>query len=198
MLLIAIPKSAGTSLVHTVGRILKIKIFEGMPKWTYDINCEDYPELQKYHSIMPERSSRFLERVTRSKTEIYREHLLPTERHLNILKKINRKVVVLLRKPDDIIDSYKRLKKSNKINFEQLQKDIQKFYDEYLKYDKKNNNMLIIHYELLIKYYQLTMKNIFKFWDLKMPKKFPSLAKKNFTGVGLKRFKGKSLEKCYL
>lgn len=190
MLLIAIPKSAGTSLVNTIGKICNIKVSEGIGKGKYDIDCEDYYEIQKYHSIVPERSSEFLNKTTKSKYEIFREHLLPTNRHLKILEKINRRIIILLRNPEDIIDCYKRMKKSSLINFDLLNKDINNFYNSYFnwEYDKK----LIIFYDDLIKKYNHTMDKIFTFWALKKPKKNISLLRKNYTGIGKQRLEENS------
>ncbi len=189
MLFISIPKSAGTSLVHTIGKILEIPIVTGIRGSIYDIDCEGFTEIQKYYSTMTERTSLFVDEITKSKTTIYRDHLLPTGRHLSILKKINRKYVILLRKPSEIIDSHKRLKKSNIIDFNRLSIDVEMFYNNYLLFSKVYDKCLIVLYKDLILDYNKTMDKIFDFWELKKPNKYMDLLKIHYTGVGDKRLK---------
>jgi hypothetical protein len=136
---------------------------------------------------MSERTPKFINKITKSKYEIYREHILPTNRHLKILEKVNRKIIILLRKPEDVIDSYKRLKKSNKINFDKLTKDVEKFYSSYIAWSINKKKILLITYKQLIKEYNKTMNEIFNFWNLKKPKNYIKLLRKNYTGVGEKR-----------
>jgi hypothetical protein len=190
MLLIAIPKSASTSLVHTLGKMLNIKVYEGIAKKEYDFNCEGFSEIQKYHSNMVERSGVFLNLITGGRHAIYREHLLPTYRHIKILLSIKRKVVLLLRNPDDVIDSYRRLKRSSEIDFKKLSRDVNVIYNKYINL-KGKEKICIIHYKDLILNYKNTIRKIYNFWGIRLPKKIIPLMRIKYTGVGDKRLKEK-------
>lgn len=191
MLLIAQPKSASTSLVHTLGQILRLQVKEGIPKKPYEINCDGFPEIQKHHSNMVERSGLFLNQVINGRKKIFREHIIPTKRHLKIIKKINKNVVVLLRKPEDSLDSYLRMVKlKTNTDKEQLGKDLKNFNEKYIEFAKDNNKILIITFEELMFHYWHTMKKIIEHFGLKMPKKIIPLQKRKYTGVGERRLYG--------
>ncbi len=191
MLLIAQPKSASTSLLYTIKEVLKIRIKEGIPKKHYEIDCENFSEIQKHHSNMIERSSLFIKRIIINKKILYREHLLPTKRHLIILDKLlkinKEKIVILLRKPEDSFDSYLRLKNSV-IDKEQLLKDLKDFYSIYIDFVQgKEDKILLIHYKELVLNYKKTIKKVFSYYGYKPPKRLKSLKRKKYTGVGAKR-----------
>jgi hypothetical protein len=190
MLLIAQPKSASTSLLYTLKKITGLGIREGIAKKWYEIDCEDFVEIQKHHSNMGERGSLFLKRVITSRKVIYREHLLPTKRHLKILNKLNKKVVILLRNPEDSFDSYIRLKNSN-ADEEELKRDLIHFFNYYMDFSKDKKKILVVKYGNLVLNYKSTMKKIMKHFRLPIPKKIPSLLKKKYTGVGEKRIRDK-------
>ena len=189
MLLIAQPKSASTSLLHTLKHITKLNIKEGIPRKSKEKNCPGFTEIQRHHSNMIQRNELFLKQVTSGRKTIFREHLLPIKEHLNILKKLNNKVVVLLRNPDDSCNSYMRFNK--KTNEKQIKEDLNNFYNKYIDFYKKNDKIvLIVYYKDLVLRYEQTMKKILTHFNLKIFKKIPPLQKRKFTGVGLKRIKG--------
>jgi hypothetical protein len=189
MLLIAQPKSASTSLLYTLKQITKKEIKEGIPRKPNEKDCPGFPEIQKHHCNMIQRNELFLKQVTKGRKTIFREHLMPTNDHLNILKKLNTNIVILLRDTNDSCDSYMRFNK--KTDKEQIKKDLDDFHKKYVDFSRKNSRIvLIVYYKDLILNYIPTMKNILRHFNLKIPKKIPLLQKRKFTGVGLKRLRG--------
>jgi hypothetical protein len=213
MLLIGQPKSASTSLLKTLAKMFKVKYQNGLGKdigWKY---CEGFKEIQKYHDTTIKRNEAFLKTWMVKRTIILKEHILPTKEHKEIIKKVNTKILILLRKPEDSFDNYVRLYnsyKKNKLSKESIQelvpfrlekmhmysflddlKDFNKGWREF-DYEKK----LIITFEDLILNYRKTIIKIFNFWDFKLPKKILPLFKSKgnhgyntYTGVGEKRLK---------
>jgi hypothetical protein len=185
MLLIGQPKSATTALACTLAKITGKQYVLGVPKESHDIKCEGYTEIQKYHNNMIERSPLFLKQVITGKNKIFKEHLLPTERHLKILDKYKDPIIILLRDPEHSLDSYERLFKSKnkKFNKKQLFLDLLAFNTTYRSYKKEN--ILIVEYIDLITNYNETIKSIMNHY--KMTGKIIPLMKKKYTGVGEKR-----------
>ena len=75
MLLIAMPKSASTSLAATIAEIGKLKCSLGVPAVGTDIPCDGYEEVQHYHNNMAERSGLFIKQVVHGRKTIFKEHL---------------------------------------------------------------------------------------------------------------------------
>lgn len=213
MLLIGQPKSASTSLLKTLAKMFKVKYQNGLGKdigWEY---CKGFKEIQKYHDTTIKRNESFLRMWMVKRDIMLKEHILPTEEHKNIIKKVNAKILILLRNPEDSFDNYLRMinkynKKEynektideivpfrfDKINLGGFLNDLKDFNEGWLNfdYDKK----LIITYEDLILQYKDTINKIFKFWNFKLPKKIIPLFKSKgnhgyntYTGVGEKRLK---------
>lgn len=189
MLLIAQPKAASTSLVHTIADIARLNCSEGVPRKAWEINCEGFEEIQKLHSNMIERSSLFINNTAKGRKKIFKEHLLPTKRHIQILDKIKTNVVVLLRNPKHSFDSYLRMPKGKTFS-KNLYWDLAEFNETYFYYSLKKYYILIITYEELIKDYNKTMIRILTHYKIKVPKNIPPLQRRKFTGVGIKRLKG--------
>jgi hypothetical protein len=195
MILIASPKSATTSLIYTLAEITGLKVSQGIAKVGTDIDCQGFTEIQKYHSNMIERSGLFLKQVITGRKCIFKEHLLPTKRHLRHLEKYRAPIVIFLRDPDHVYDAYLRhdephFKKCGKhIDLETIKADIKKFHDTYLHWLSNKPNAKSFYYKDLILHYKPTMKAILKHFKLPIPKKIKPLKKLKFTGVGIKRLK---------
>ena len=192
MLLIAMPKAAGTSLVVTLGKILDIPVCEGTKDTKNNLKCKGFSEIQKYHTIMGRRSYLFFDKVTKSRFDIYREHILPTNHHLHCLKKLNRKIMILVRDPEDITDCYRRMKKSSKMNIKKIKQEMEHFLFQYYKFLDTYKKAFVITYGQLVLNYSETIRKILRFYELgyKIPKRIPALSKRHYTGVGKKRLKG--------
>lgn len=216
MLLISIPKSASTSLMWTIARILKIKYQNGISRKRYDksLFCEGFEEMQEYHGTTIKRSYDFLDKWIKRKDVIYKEHLLPTKEHIEYLRKINKPIVILLRNSIDVIDNYKRSKekylsgkmddreqkgliinKLIKLNFNKLKKEYDDFNKKWL--NACLNNVLYITFDLLILDYDNTMRIILKHYGYPKAKIIPMLKAKGnrgdyntYTGIGEKRLRG--------
>jgi hypothetical protein len=185
MLLIAQPKSASTSLTRTIAKIGKLNYRLGIPRRSKDINCEGFEDMQRYHDNMIKRSELFLKQVVKGKKTIFKEHLLPIESHLNILSRFNDPIIILLRKPEDSADNYKRIG-CKKLNLNNLVRNFKTFQNKYIEWAKNRKNVLIVYYEDLILNYKVVIKKILKHYNIKYRKIIP-LLKVKFTGVGLKR-----------
>jgi hypothetical protein len=187
MLLIGQPKSATTSLARTIARMGKLKCRLGIPKKKGDIRCKGFQTIQRHHDNMSVRSQKFLMQVINGKKTIFKEHLLPTDNHLQLLNKIKGKIVILLRNPEHSIDSYGRLgiKNFNLIR-DGILNDLIKFNKKYKEWAIDKKNILVIDYDDLILTYNNTMRKILKHYGIRYKKLIP-LMKKKYTGVGLER-----------
>ena len=186
MLLIAMPKSASTSLAATIAKIGNLNCKLGISRIDIDIDCDKFKYLQKCHDNMIERSSLFIKQVVEGRKTIFKEHLLPTKRHLEILKKFKSNIVILLRNPLDSYDSYKRLKVKN---CEKLEKELKDFHNKYMWFASNKKNIIIIYYEDLILNYKNVMSKILKHFKIKG--KIIPMLKLKYTGVGRKRLEEK-------
>jgi hypothetical protein len=223
MLLIAQPKSASTSLLYTLCSILKlkpkhasgkIKTVKGkiiQLKWK---KCQGFTEIQKYHDTTIKRDFNYFNKWIKNKKILYREHILPTKEHLNYIKKVNSKILILLRDPEDSVDNYRRMyqlyldgkmnekdrsqlypERLDDISFEKLLND---FIDFNIGYKDFNfNKKFIITYEDLILNYKSTIKKVIEFFNFNISsnKIIPLIKSKykrgtdSYTGQGEKRLK---------
>ena len=103
MLIIAIPKSCSTSLMTTLGDLhgLLAKQLSFSP----DVSHKDYPILSKLHYDQSELTPVLVDQFM-APDHIYKQHVVPTAHNLSLLK--DRKKVVLLRDPLEIVLSYRR------------------------------------------------------------------------------------------
>ena len=198
MLIIAIPKSASTSLMDTLGKIHKILAQQlfikelPIPK--------ELSILYKLHSDMREYSKKEIDIFTQN-NKIYKQHIPPTKNNLLLLR--DKKKVILLRNCDEIISAYWRaeisgihsnfrkkfnLKVSSKEEwFEQSKKsglynDLKFFYKGWIK-ESNNLNCLIVTYNQLINDPKKVINKIERFFDLHISKDFIELSKKRYSRV---------------
>ena len=95
MLLIAQPKSASTSLAKTISKIGNLECKLGIPAIPIDIECEGFKYIQKAHNNMAERSPLFIKQCLHGRKTIFKEHIIPTDRHIKILNKFKTNFVIL-------------------------------------------------------------------------------------------------------
>ena len=106
MLLIAIPKSASTSLMDTLGRLHKLPATQtSYRNKHYPVPRELSPLLTDYHSDLREFAVEDIEQFT-APDAFHKQHVPPTRHNLELLR--TKKKVVLLRNPEDIIEAYAR------------------------------------------------------------------------------------------
>lgn len=183
MLIIAQPKSASTSLLFTLSKMMKLKAFRGTKRKDFHILEEGFDKLQYYHTLIFERSPLDVKIMIEHKKLLYREHLLPCKRTFKILDKYNN-YIVLLRNPVDSYNNYCRITKN--FNQKELLRELEMFNYMYRDYCK-GKNILIVNYEDLILKYNETITKIKTYWKIKS-KTIP-LLKQNYTGEGLRRLK---------
>lgn len=190
MLIVAIPKSASTSLMTTLERLHKLKSKQvGFPK---NKKIKEINYLDKFHSDIRELKKNQIKDFE-SKKIIFKQHIYPSKNNLTLLK--NTKKVILLRDPEEIINSYFRSEKKyvhqkkefanlktkiaflKKIKQLGLYEDLKSFRN---KWEKQNKNSLIIEYKELTSNPIKTINNIEKFFDLEMTKKV-KLDKKRYS-----------------
>jgi len=194
LLIIAIPKSASTSLLKTLGKIHKLETtqsneFKGNP-------VPDSTEiLHKHHSdvreIFPENVLDF-----QSDSIIYKQHIYPSKN--NLAQLASTKKIILLRNTQDVILAYKRgidKKVHNKFegfseNMKEeewldsaknlgLSSDLNNFYTIWNNIN--DGHTLIVHYEALIKNPSKEINRIENFLGLRETKKKIRLLKKRYT-----------------
>jgi hypothetical protein len=184
MLIIAIPKSASTSLLYTMRDSLN---FPAKQKFDHKKKSSLYPVLTSLHSDVGEYSRIDVDEFTHP-YKIFKQHIPPTKNNIDLLKK--QKKVILLRDVDEIILAYKRGAKAEVHN---LLKGFEKSWSDkkWLSMSKENslyyelNNFsnkwkeeegsytLIIYYKDLIDDPTLVINKILEFVDY--PKQINSL-----------------------
>lgn len=180
MLIIAIPKSASTSLLVTLG---KLHHLEAVQDFSFRFN--KIPELSnrihQVHSDIRELSQNEIEEFCRE-DQIYKQHIFPSSNNLKLLKNIRK--VILLRSPEEILLAYRRGQKQNhnslpagyknnisktelisKAKNDGFYEDLQYFSDTW-KINAKSENTLFIEYKDYIQSPQRTINEIEKFFDL--------------------------------
>lgn len=190
MLLIAIPKSASTSLMTTLGRIHNIQarqnFFPQMPK-PDGVNI-----LWDFHSDIRELNIDITTTFKDTKI-IYKQHIYPSDNNVSLLKDI--KKVILLREPKEIIEAYYRGFVSGvhdkhpvfndknddwmlKAKQTGLYDDLQNFHDKWYNFE---GDKLIIQYKQLIENPNDAINAIEKYWSLPLTKSPITLDKKRYS-----------------
>jgi hypothetical protein len=105
MLIIAIPKSASTSLVQTVANLHQIR---GVQQFEYKLFPfpRGYEVLCHYHSDMREYDSNQIQQWCSSREVVFKQHIPPTSNNRQLLKNFPK--VILLRDVNEILLSYRR------------------------------------------------------------------------------------------
>lgn len=193
MLIISIPKSASTSLLDTFGRL------HALPSRQLDFKNnppdERFPLLGNYHNDTCKLSKVDLS-ILNDKKKLYKQHILPTEQHLALLKHV--KKVVLLRNPYDILLSYRRgtikgihrEKNGFKISLtegEWVEKaerngfltELRNFYNGWI--HNEDDYTLVLKYQELTSEPQKTINEIEKFYGLPVTKRKINLSKKRYS-----------------
>jgi hypothetical protein len=194
MLIIAIPKSASTSLMKTLGELYNLPA-----KQTFFPDQKppaDYSHLWKYHGdirqITPRQAAKFARRKT-----IYKQHIPPTRQNRKLLHDV--KKVILLRRPIDILSAYFRGAKKGVHNTLADFKDV-KTKDECIEraesiglldelrqfrqtWKQDTGRKLIITYQELTQSPQKTIARIEDYWDLPVVNQDVELAKERFSRI---------------
>lgn len=213
MLIVGQPKSASTSLLKTVAAIGRLRFQNGISRnANYNKDCQGFSTIQKYHGTMSRRDEPFFNYWLNKRDVLYKEHILPTKEHVEILSRLVVPFVVLLRNPEHSFDNYVRLvaswkagaisQKANsilhvenvaKLNMEGLRQDLIDFYQGW-----KSQNIwhaLVIEYDDLILHYDETIRMVMDHLGIK-GKVIPLVRAmgnrdlySTYTGVGERRLK---------
>lgn len=193
MLIIAIPKSASSSLLVSIGLAHKLP---------WEQTCmRHFPEplqlalLFKYHGDMREYSKRNIKTFINPR-KFYKQHIPPTSGNRAVFKDV--KKVILLRDPKEIIEAYWRADKAgihchraefahcktcedwlNTAAENGLWSDLQFFHDQWLK--EAGPNSCIITYANVVNHTRQTINKIEAFWGLPITRKNIVLAKVRFS-----------------
>lgn len=194
MLIIAIPKSASTSLVHTLGEIHSLPSKqEFLEVKKYNIPTE-YEVLASYHSDVREINQLIVDEWIRPNM-FYKQHIPPTSNNLKLLNHV--KKVVLLRKPEDIILAYRRadtkglhekrkefagcasendwVERAKDIG---LYEELERFYAGWI---SNSENNLIIYFDDLVSEEKIQIEKISNFFSLRVYKKNIELKKYRYS-----------------
>ncbi|MEA3497054.1 MAG: sulfotransferase domain-containing protein [Bacteroidota bacterium] len=193
MLIIAIPKSASTALMKTIG---KLHFIEAMQLFALDLPVPNNLKiLQEFHTDIKELDDKHA-KIFSNETKIFKQHLPPTVNNIERLK--STKKVVLLREPDEIIQSYKRsfnknlssgLKRFEGVETDDewikeasksgLKEDLDFFYNKWKSEEGKNT--MIIYYKDLMSDAKKVINQIESFFDIPLTKKKFSLSKVRYS-----------------
>lgn len=179
MLIVAIPKSASTSLMSTLGSRYQKKYSQVFFR---DLRCPSETRvLHKYHSDMREIDFSLAE-VFRAKESIYKQHIPPTKCNLGLIKQLN--PVILLRDTEAIVDAYFRAEVKGihppRPEFSEVKtvqawrkraldvglvEDLNWFRDGWIDASDRHG-FLLIDFRELTSTPELTVKRIEKYWSL--------------------------------
>ena len=197
MLVIAIPKSASTSLLDTLNKVYKIKSEQVFYDWLK--YPETYSLLYKYHKDIKEYQFDSIQKFSYNKC-FYKQHIPPTKNNLKLLKE--EKKVILLRNPNEIIEAYWRAEQKKIHNKRQefstsstkdewireansngLYDDLQDFYNGWS--NVKDKYTLHISYNELIDDPRDIIQRIGEFFELPQINKKVTLSKKRYSHHGI-------------
>lgn len=178
MLIIAIPKSASTSLMLTMAKLHQLPAEQpGYP----DLNTpNEFRYLSAYHGDIVDLTPNVAEKISEP-NRIYKQHFPPTANNIKLLKR--QKTVLLLRRPAQVLDAYYRAIKTfsieKPVGFERnlgkeswltyisesgLEREINLFYRGWL--EVAHENILTIYFEDLILNPVVTINAVERFWEL--------------------------------
>ena len=184
MLLIAQPKTASTSFMHSLAEIMKVPFKNGHNRKAGDVNCQGYEQLQIYHGTMVKRSKAYLKAYIENGV-LYKEHILPTPEHLKYIEEVGKPVVVQIRNPAECIASYKRVLSvipDKQIDFDVMEKELELFRETYLQLTN-NEIYMIIDYKDIVEDFTETVKKVIKHYGRAVPTNVDQykLQKRNYT-----------------
>ncbi len=179
MLIIAIPRSASTALMVTFSAMHCVEHIQMHSIWD---RAKGYKYLHKIHNDFREINPHFIRHIKQF-NKVFKNHFPPTSNNLELLKDI--KKVILLRKPHDVVMSYKRAydkKIEDKNTFRDFKGlkteedwinrsielgmfgDLHKFLSMWI--TEKNDNNLIISYDDVVDNTVETLKKVSRHFGL--------------------------------
>ena len=193
MLIIALFRTASTSLKHSVSNIM------GVGRGTYHAGsiypCCHYPEFSKVTGQVGHIPKTELQQLVNDKKTLYKIHLVPCETNMTSLLHTTGKVVILLRDPKEFLSAMSRWYLSHGSNiidgfFNQfdvcaLQREAASFIDMYKKCIGNDRFLVIFFHTLIIAENQNNyIRAVCNHFDFNLDSDYNkyALAKKNYTG----------------
>jgi len=191
MLMIAIPKSASTSLLYTLG-----KMYQKPAKQLEFPDHQPCPESYLLHHFHPDIVDITKEdmRNFSSAGHFYKQHILPTAHNLQLLRHLPK--VILLRQPEEVVLAYRRAELKGhhqpkpafsdcKTDNEWLEAaatnglldDLRYYYDGW----SNQEYALYLSYKDVVQHTSVSIKKIESYWKLPTYTGQISLSKKRYT-----------------
>lgn len=109
MLIAAIPKSGSTALMETLGRVHRLE-YKQLSYEDLELHGQPFDDNVKplwlFHGDLSDIHESQLTKIVGSRSTFYKQHIAPSVRNLDFLK--DTRIIVLLRDPQNIIESYYR------------------------------------------------------------------------------------------
>lgn len=194
MLLIAIPKSASTSLMKTLGKLHKMPAKQIV--FPEQSSPPGYGILWRFHGDIRQIDSDQAKLFAINR-EIYKQHIPPTENNRKLLS--GQKKVLLLRPPEEIISAYFRGVQKNVHNplpgFERIKtreewvkraeslgllSDLKDFYDVWLNDD---SDKLVVTFDELVGDCTQVIQKIERYWSLPVTTEHVELDRKRYSRI---------------
>jgi len=199
MLIIAIPKSASTSLMATLGEL------HGIPAQQIPLSGSPPPEgvqaLWKYHGDIRELDASLAARFTVPES-IFKQHIPPTPNNVKLLR--GQPKVVLFRRPEEIILAYRRARRRfisrrvegfsvfrsdaewlGRARENGLYQDLQNFVERWSQ--EPEHERLIIWYDELLRDPSAVINRIEHFWGWEITQGPVELARERYSRGGYYR-----------
>ncbi len=200
MLIVAIPKSASSSLVRTVGEATGLDRGNPQVRRKHLLAApvpDDYAQLARFHSEVAELTSDIVTEISGG-GRIYKHHIVPTSNNLALLRDVPK--IILLRPADEIVDAYWRgfssgtwtttvadiagcktleewREKSMRIG---LTGELENFNRRW---QSHSGNAKLISYADLVNNTQETVRSVLSYWGLDVDN-VPQLARVNYSRDG--------------
>lgn len=198
MLIVAIPKSASTSLMMTLSKLHDLKAEQ---EWIH--KKSPFPaeanHLHKVHVDVRNLNQKVFDKFCGT-SQFYKQHIFPSAENLSRLE--NKRIVVLLRPTDEILEAYHRgaqkkvhklipgfshdmsleawMKRADELG---LKQDLEMF-NRVWRSKEGEENVLIIEYGELTNSPTQVIRRIEQFWGLKSNEKKVTLAKERYSRYG--------------
>jgi len=187
MLIVSMPKSSSTgtwsSVAHCSG------LFRGHKEdhKTYKHRVGEFTELSKMWSNAGTYHDEHLIKMAADTKNIYRAHVLPLEENLDQLRRANTPLVVLVRKPEDILKAFDRMygKKNFYAKNAKMLDELRYSYGVYTT-SPLNGKVMLVHFEKHVLKWEKSIARIVEHFGLEQVEKATNSKRDRYTGVGLK------------
>ncbi|WP_431156539.1 sulfotransferase domain-containing protein [Winogradskyella poriferorum] len=195
MLLIAIPKSASTSIMSTIGELHTIEAIQQTADYKHFPKPNELKYLHNLHSDIREFNKEICQKWVDDKV-LYKQHIFPSRNNVELLR--NTRKVVLLRDPHEVILAYQRGVESgihkmfkgfkygltsdnwlDKCKKNGLFDDLLLFYNGWK--EVNDENTLIVEFEEFKKSPAKIIRSIEVFFDLELTKREFEVHRKRYS-----------------